>query len=92
MCLVGPSHNYSILFAHSNIMSPAPMLNDAATVMCPDSGISARYKDLASSSSVGKKGAPGSECRKKSPDSTPHLGQVLAKYFSPSVFENFNSV
>src|SRR5215813_14192204 len=46
------------------------------------------YRDAASCSSVGKNGAPGSECRWKSPDNTPHLGHVLAKYFCPIVFEN----
>src|SRR5215813_2758518 len=48
------------------------------------------YRDAASCSSIGKNGAPGSACRWKSPDNTPHLGHVLAKYFCPIVFENFS--
>ena len=56
------------------------MLNDAFTDIAVDNGISVRYKDFASFSFSGKKGAPGSEWRKNSPDKTPHFGQVLPKY------------
>ena len=66
------------------------MFNDAFTDMGFDNGISVRYKDFASSSSVGKNGPPGSECRKKLPDKTLHFGQVFPKYFCPAIFENLS--
>ncbi len=80
---------YRILFAWLNIRSPTPMPHDALTFISFDNGISVMKRFFALSSVVGKNGAPGSECRKKSPDKTPHAGQVLAKYFSLTVFEKF---
>ena len=66
------------------------MLNDAFTDIAVNNGISVKYRDLASISFTGKKGAPGSEWRKNSPDKTPHSGHVLPKYFCPAIFENLS--
>ena len=65
------------------------MLSHASTSIGPLIGISSTVRLAASSFDSGKKGLPGSEWRKKSPDKTPHLGQVLAEYSDSMAFECF---